>query len=155
MKLIMSDSLKLIGVALLSITLVFAASATPQSKEKKSGNTSKGNSGKQLPTVTDVGSVDPTVPNKPTVSKKPSSKKSTVSTNSSVSKKTSISRKTTISKKPNGSRGGIGTHQSCVESCNTRHKDDAEICRGRTGPDRASCQQSINEQHRLCIKSCK
>jgi len=50
--------------------------------------------------------------------------------------------------------GGRGVRQTCVQSCNSFHKNESQICKGRTGRDRASCQQSINEQHRLCIQSC-
>ena len=49
---------------------------------------------------------------------------------------------------------GAGVRQTCVQSCNSFHRNEAQICRGRTGRDRASCQRSINEQHRLCIQSC-
>ena len=155
---------KVIVATFLVFILAFAVGATSQGKGQKSG---KKISSKQLPTVTDVsdGSDDPNLSKKPevskapTVSKKPDvSKKSTVSKNPSVSKKSTL-KKSTVSKKsiptlPNVSGGGVGTHQSCVKSCNAEHKNDAEICRGRTGTDRASCQQSINEQHRLCIQSC-
>jgi hypothetical protein len=162
-------SQKLIAAALISMALAFAVGATPQGKGQDSGSGSKKTSGKQLPTTPDVPSASekPNVSKKPTVSKKTSvskntsvSKKAGVSKKASVSKKPSFSKKTNVSKGPNVSKvpnvsgGGVGTHQSCVESCNTIHKNDAEICRGRTGPDRASCQRSINEQHRLCIQSC-
>jgi hypothetical protein len=50
---------------------------------------------------------------------------------------------------------GIGTRQSCVQACNTFHHNEAQICRGTTGRDRASCQQSINQQHRVCVQSCQ
>jgi hypothetical protein len=49
---------------------------------------------------------------------------------------------------------GGGVRQTCVQSCNSFHRNEAQICRGRTGSDRASCQRSINQQHRLCIQSC-
>ena len=49
---------------------------------------------------------------------------------------------------------GGGVHQACVQSCNNFHKNESSICKGRTGRDRASCQQSINRRHRLCIQSC-
>jgi hypothetical protein len=50
--------------------------------------------------------------------------------------------------------GGHLGRQSCVQSCNGFHKNESQICRGRTGRDRAACQRSINEQHQLCIASC-
>lgn len=50
--------------------------------------------------------------------------------------------------------GGVGARQSCVQACNTFHRNEMRICRGRRGRDRASCQQSINEQHRRCMQSC-
>ena len=49
---------------------------------------------------------------------------------------------------------GAGARQACVQSCNSFHRNESQVCKGRTGRDRASCQQSINEQHRLCILSC-
>jgi len=49
---------------------------------------------------------------------------------------------------------GLGARQSCVQACNSFHHNEAQICRGRTGRDRASCQQSINQQHRVCMQSC-
>lgn len=49
---------------------------------------------------------------------------------------------------------GRGIRQTCVQSCNGFHNTEKQICKGRTGRDRASCQQSINQQHRLCIQSC-
>jgi len=51
---------------------------------------------------------------------------------------------------------GVGgsARQVCVQSCNSFHRNESQVCKGRTGPDRASCQRSINEQHRLCIQSC-
>ena len=49
--------------------------------------------------------------------------------------------------------GGKGARQRCVQACNAIHHN-AQICRGRKGRDRASCQQSINQQHRNCIQSC-
>ena len=51
--------------------------------------------------------------------------------------------------------GGIGgARQGCIQACNTSHRTEAHICHGRTGRDRAACQRSINEQHRLCMQSC-
>ena len=49
---------------------------------------------------------------------------------------------------------GGGVRQACVQSCNSFHRNESEVCKGRTGRYRASCQRSINEQHRLCIQSC-
>lgn len=49
---------------------------------------------------------------------------------------------------------GAGMRQSCVQACNTFHRNEAQLCRGRIGKDRASCQRSINEQHHLCVTSC-
>jgi len=51
---------------------------------------------------------------------------------------------------------GVGgsVRQACVQSCNSFHRNESEVCKGRTGRYRASCQRSINEQHRLCIQSC-
>ena len=134
--------------ALLNLSLVFAVVGfTPQGKGQK--GVSKGNPGKQLPTT-------PTQPSEPTKPKGP-----TISKTSKVAKGPKIS-KTGVSKKlPNGSNvpktiptSGGGTRQSCVQSCNTSHKNDAQLCKGRTGQDRASCQREINEQHRLCVQSC-
>jgi hypothetical protein len=130
--------------ALLTLSLVFAvAGFTPQGKGQKGG--SKGNSDKQLPTT-------PTQPNDPTEPKAPTISKTKVS----KARKTS---KTGVSKKlPNGSNGPNtsvgGTRQSCVKSCNASHKNDAQICKGRTGQDRADCQREINDEHRLCVQSC-
>ena len=148
---------KLTVATLLSLSLGFGVSATPQGKGQKSGKSSKGNPAKQLPpTTTDIpdGSVDANVPNGPTTSKKTTVSKKPVSKKTTVYKKSPVSKKSRTSTVPIVSGGGGGTHQSCVASCNTQHKNDAEICRGKTGQDRASCQQSINEQHRLCIQSC-
>jgi hypothetical protein len=49
---------------------------------------------------------------------------------------------------------GEGAHQSCVHSCNAAHKQAKQSCKGRTGPERAACEQAVNEQHRLCVTSC-
>ena len=49
---------------------------------------------------------------------------------------------------------GGGARQTCVQSCNSFHRNESQVCKGRIGRDRASCQLSINEQHRLCIQSC-
>jgi len=62
-----------------------------------------------------------------------------------------------VNAKPQGKghKGGAhGFHQACIHSCNDTHKRELQLCKGRTGRDRASCQQSINEQHRRCVQSC-
>ena len=132
--------------ALLTLSLAFAVVGfTPQGKGQKGGSK---NSGKELPTTT-------TQPSESTGPKAPSISKTKVS-------KARKSSKTGVSKKlPNGSNGpktiptGVGgTRQSCVQSCNASHKNDAQLCKGRTGQDRADCQRDINEEHRLCIQSC-
>ena len=139
--------------ALLTMSLAFAvAGSTPQVKGQKGG--SKGDPGKQLPTIPD----EPIEPSEPNTSKTPK-----VSKAPKVSKVPTVSKvpKSVYKKTPKGSKGpntiptgGGGTRQSCVQSCNTYHKDDAQLCKGRTGQDRASCQREINERHRLCIQSC-
>jgi len=136
---------------LLTVSLAFTViGATPQGKGQKGG--SKGNPGKQLPTTPDV----PTVSKEPKVSKTTKvSKAPKVSKVPNASKVPGISKSPNISKVPNNiPTGGGGTRQSCVQSCNTSHKNDAQLCKGRTGQDRASCQREINEEHRLCIQSC-
>lgn len=174
MKTCIPVSPKLFATALLSMALVTAVSATLQGKGQKDESGSNKNSAKQLPTTPD----DPSDSRKRRVSKSPSVyKKRSVSKASSVFRKRSVSKvpsvttpsvtkvpnvtkyptvskMPSVSKVPRVSAGGSGSRQSCVESCNNVHKSDAQICRGRTGQDRASCQRSINEQHRLCIQSC-
>jgi hypothetical protein len=163
MKLCISVSPKQFAAALLSMALVFAVGATLQGKGQKDESGSNKNSAKQSPSTPDV----PSDSRKRKVSKAPSVyKKRTVSKASSVSRKRSVSKVPnvskyptvtkvpSVSKVPNVPGGGSGSHQSCLESCNSLHKTDTQSCRGRTGQDRASCQRSINEQHRLCIQSC-
>ena len=138
--------------AFLTLSLVFAVVGfTPQGKGQKGG--SKGNPGKQLPTPD-----DPTVSKEPNTSKTPNRSKAP-----NVSKVPTVSKIPggVYKKTPNGSKvpnniptGGGGSRQSCVQSCNTSHKDDAQLCKGRTGQDRGSCQREINERHRVCIQSC-
>jgi hypothetical protein len=53
-----------------------------------------------------------------------------------------------------GGRNGARVHRICVQECNAIHKQETEACRLRTGPGRASCERTINERHRFCVRSC-
>src|SRR5678815_472364 len=107
--------------ALLCMGLVFAVvGANPQGKSGNKSGGPKTNSG-SLP-----------VPGTPTVTKAPKSSKAPKSTK-------------TLPIPGNGNGNG-GNHQSCVQSCNSYHKNQSKQCKGRTGQDRASCQRAINQE---------
>ena len=115
--------------AVVGMGLVFAVvGATPQGKSGNKSGGPKTNSG-SLP-----------LPGTPTVTKAPKSSKAPKST-----KTLPI---------PGGGNGNSGSHQSCVQSCNSYHKSQGERCKGRTGQDRASCQRHINQEHQRCVTSC-
>ena len=113
--------------ALLGMSLVFAVvGAAPQGKSGGKSGGPKTNSG-SLP-----------VPGTPTVTKAPKSSKAPKSTKTL----------------PVPGNGNGGSHQRCVQSCNSYHKSQGEQCKGRTGQDRASCQRAVNQEHQRCVTAC-
>lgn len=128
----------------LTLSLALAVfGSTPQGKSQKGG--SKGNPGKQVPLIQE-----------PSESQAPSTGKAAKTSKARTVSKTRVSKKV-----PHGSKRRInnptniaGTRHSCIQSCNTSHKNDTEFCKGRTGEDRSACERDINERHRACIQAC-